>query len=173
MKRFLFPFLFWGIFISFAHAQDDGVVKSVTLQGGPIATKHIQGGTEHYRERHGLAVLKVHTEKYGNWGLYFLNPNSVENTSFGAGYVTDPYSVYWGPLDFEFSGALGLVSGYQDYPVPLLVGEARLVLYDEGSWNAGLSMAANPYVMEDDITGENNFGVVVTSPFLSVRYRFD
>lgn len=166
--------LIWFLMALPAYAQTSPwTVNSLTLEGGPIATKHFQGGEEHYRERHGLAVLKAETEGYGTWGLYFLNPNSVEDTSFGAGYITKPYVVDLGLTDLELSGALGLVTGYQDYPVPLIVGEARLVLFDEGPWNAGIAMATNPYIMEDKVTGDHNVGMVVTSPFLSIRYTFN
>lgn len=148
-------------------------LKSLTLEGGPIATKHFQGGEENYRERHGLAVLKAETAEYGTWGLYFLNPNSVDRTSVGAGYITKPYVVPLAySMDLEFSGALGLVTGYQDYPVPLIVGEARLGLFEEGPWDVGVAMATNPYIMQEKDSGDNNFGMVVTSPFLSIRYKF-
>ena len=79
----------------------------------------------------------------------------------------------FGPLQIEFSGALGLVTGYQDYPVPLVAGEARLVVYKSDSWNAGLAMAVMPYYMEEKDTGDNEWGIVGTTPFLSVRYSFD
>ncbi len=164
---FLLPLLFA------APAQAQGVIESVTLEGGPIASKHFQSGDEDFRERHGLGIVKVHTRGYGNWGLYVLSPNSVDNTSIGAGYVTDPYIVPAGPFTLELSAALGLVTGYQDYPVPLLAGEARLVLFRQGAWDAGLAMAALPYYMKDDSgSGDNAFGVVATTLFLSVRYRF-
>lgn len=155
-------------------AQAQNVIESVTLEGGPIASKHFQSGEEDFRERHGLGIVKVHTEGYGNWGLYLLSPNSVDRTSVGAGYVTDPYALPVGPFTLELSAALGLVTGYQDYPVPLLAGEARLVLFRQGAWDAGLAMAALPYYMKDDsASGDNEFGVVATTPFLSVRYIFD
>lgn len=152
-----------------------GVVKSVTVEGGPIATKHFQSDPENFRERHGLAVVKVHTEGYGNWGLYYLGPNSVRDTSVGFGYVTNPWVLPLGITELELSGALGLVTGYQDYPVPLLAGQARFKLYEsvDGKWNAGLAMAALPYLVENDLTGDNDFGVVATTPFLSLRYKFD
>ena len=158
------------------HAQETSTqpwLTSLTVEGGPIASKHFQSGDENFRERHGLAILKIGTQNYGNWGVYFLNPNSVEDTSVGFGYVTDPYVVPLGPVDLEFTGGLGLVTGYQDYPLPLLAGEARAVLYRSGAWDAGLAMAAMPYAMEDDVTGDNEFGIVATSPFLSIRYRFE
>lgn len=159
--------------VAWAQAADRPFLESVTLEGGPIATKHFQAGSENFRERHGLAVLKFSTVGYGNWALYFLNPNSVDRTSVGAGYVTDPYVVPLGPTELELSGALGLVTGYQDYPVPLVVAQARLKLYENGPWNAGLSMAANPYYAQDKRSDDNEWGVVVTSPFLSVRYSFE
>ncbi len=149
-------------------------VESITVEGGPIATKHFQSEDEDFRERHALAVVKVHTEGYGNWGLYFLNPNSVERTSVGLGYVTNPYSIPIGPTTLELSGALGLVSGYQDYPVPLVAAQARLALYESKNkrWNAGIAAAVSPYFVEDEVTGDNEFGLVTTLPFLSVRYQF-
>jgi hypothetical protein len=152
-----------------AHAQS---IESLTLEGGPIASKHFQADEENFHDRHGLGVIKVHTTGYGNWGLYVLAPNSVDKNSVGAGYVTDPYTVPLGFLKLEFSAGIGLVSGYQDYPVPLLAGEARLVLFERGSWDAGLSMAALPYYMKDESTDDNEFGIVATTPFLSVRYNF-
>jgi hypothetical protein len=160
-----------------AHAAPDSsqpsALDSITIEGGPVASKHFQSGAEHFRERHGLAVLQVSTRDYGNWGFYFLNPNSVDKTSFGIGYVTDPYTLPMGPLKLELTGALGLVTGYQDYPVPLLAGEARLVIYEHGPWDTGLAAAAMPYFMKDDAHDRNEFGVVATTPFLSIRYRFD
>jgi len=164
-----------------AHAQEEtggsGFVTAVTVEGAPIASKHFQSGDEHFRERHGLAIVKVETKDYGNWGLYLLTPNSVDRTSVGAGYVTDPLVLPMGSTRFEFTGALGLVTGYQDYPVPLLAAEARFVAYESGPWSAGLAMAAMPYIMEDKNrnTGRksNEAGIVVTSPFLSIRYQFE
>lgn len=166
-----------------AHAQDEsgggagsGFIEAVTLEGGPIASKHFQSSDEHFRERHGLGFLKVETKDYGNWGLYLLSPNSVDRTSVGAGYVTDPYVIPMGSTRFEFTGALGLVTGYQDYPLPLLAGQVRFVVYESGPWSGGISMAALPYIMEDeDRNGRksNEAGIVVTSPFLSIRYQFE
>jgi hypothetical protein len=167
-------FIFIGLFTSSIPTRAETTIQSITLEAGPVATKHIQAGNEDYRERHGLGILKVHTNDYGNWALYLLAPNSVDNTSVGVGYVTDPYTLPVGPLKLELSGALGLVTGYQDYPVPLLAAEARLVLFENGSWDAGLAMAANPYYMQEEgPSGDNHFGVVVTSPFLSIRYNFN
>lgn len=164
-----------------AHAQDTSnersFVKAITLEGGPIASKHFQSGDENFHERHGLGVIKVETNDYGNWGLYLLSPNSVERTSVGAGYVTDPLTVpISDSMRFEFTGALGLVTGYQDYPVPLLAGEVRFVAYEDGPFSAGASMVALPYIMKDERrngTSDNEFGIVVTSPFLSLRYQFE
>ena len=71
-------------------------------------------------------------------------------------------------------GCAGNVTGYQDFPVPLVAGQARLNLYESqnGRWNAGIAAAALPYVAENQLTGDNDFGVVVTTPFLSIRHRF-
>jgi hypothetical protein len=160
------------LLLPFGSARAENGIESVTVEGAPIASKHFQSGEENFRERHFLGVVKIATENYGNWGLYYLAPNSVDDTSFGAGYVTDPYTVPVGPLKLELSAALGLVTGYQNYPVPLLAGEARLVMYEKGPWNAGLAMAAMPYYMEDEDSGDNEWGVVATTPFLSVRYNF-
>ena len=154
-----------------AFAQE---IESVTLEGGPIASHHFQSGDNNFRQSHSLGIVKVHTQDYGNWGLFVLAPNSVDNTSIGAGYVTDPYSIPLGPVHLELSGGVGLVTGYQDYPVPLLEAEARLVLFQQNGWDAGLSMAAIPYFMKDENDGgSNHFGIVATSPFLSVRYSFN
>lgn len=149
-------------------------IQAVMLEGGPVFTKHIQSGDDNYRENHGIAIAKLYTKDYGNWALYFLNPNSVDRTSFGAGYVTEPYVLpIMGPVDLELSAALGLVTGYQDFPVPLIAGQARLKLYERGAWDAGITAAANPYVMEEKNTNDTKWGMVVTSPFLSLRYKFD
>lgn len=167
--------IFIGViaFSSSAVAQENNkYIKSITVEGGLIATKHFQSEDEDFRERHGLGIIKVHTEGYGNWGLYFLSPNSVDDTSIGAGYVTNPWVIPLGLTELEISGALGLVTGYQDYPVPLLAGQARLKIYESGAWNAGISTAVMPYIIDNDTTGDNDFGVVATSPFLSVRYQF-
>ena len=159
-----------------AQAQEgnSGFIKSVTVEGGPIWTKHFQSEDETFRENHGLAIVKVETQKYGRWGIYYLGPNSVRDTSVGVGYVTPPLTIPLGPTELEISGALGLVTGYQDYPVPLLAAQARLKLYEsqDGKWNAGIAAAALPYIAENDITGDNDIGIVATSPFLSVRYQF-
>lgn len=158
-----------------AQTAEDGSssgIESITIEGAPIASRHFQFGEEHFRERHTLVVGKVSTKNHGNWGLYLLAPNSVEKTSVGFGYVTDPYVVPIGPVNLELTGGLGLVTGYQDYPVPLLVGQARLNLYSSGPWDFGLSAALIPYYTEDDTTGDNEWGLVGTTPFLSVRYSF-
>ena len=172
--RRVLPLLSAFLLLSSAAYADD-VFDSVTVEGAPIMTKHFQSGDENYRDTHGLGVVKVHTKEYGNWGVYVLSPNSVDRFSFGAGYVTEDYGFPVGPFSLEFSGALGLVTGYQDYPVPLIAGEARLVLFNEGNWDAGLSMAALPYYIREDNgrNDGNNFGIVVTSPFLSARYKFN
>ena len=154
---------------SLANAQD---IKSVTLEGGPIATKHFQAGEDNYRERHGLGILKVETNKIGTWALYFLNPNSVDNTSLGLGYVLDPYDIPVGNSRIELTAALGLVTGYQSYPVPLLAGQAKWVFFENQDWDAGVAIAANPYYSEDKVTKDNDFGIVVTSPFLSIKRKF-
>lgn len=174
-RFFLFALIL--VFAPAAFAQDSAlssnVIESITLEGGPIATKHFQSGDEDFRERHAMGILKVSTHDYGNWGLYFLNPNSVDDTSYGFGYVTDPYTVPIGPTKLELTGALGLVTGYQDYPVPLLAAQARLVLIERGAWDAGFAMAISPYYVEEENTGDNEFGFVGTSPFLSIRYNFN
>ena len=173
MKKLFFIFFLFFFTLSnasFAQNSQKGIT-SITLEGGPIATKHFQSDDENFRERHGLGIIKVHTKGYGNWGLYFLSPNSVDDTSVGAGYVTNPYVIPLGPTELELSGALGLVTGYQDYPVPMLAGQVRLKIYESGPWNAGISSAVLPYIIEDD-TGDNDFGVVATTPFLSLRYKF-
>lgn len=167
---FLFSIVFILLANSTANAQ---ILESATIAGAPIATKHIQASDEDFRERHGLAIAKVHTKGYGNWGVYFLNPNSVDRTSVGAGYVTDPYVIPVGPTSLEISGALGLVTGYEDYPLPLLAGEVNWIVYDNGSWNAGLGMAALPYITNDDVSGGTDWGIVGTSPFLTIRYKFN
>jgi hypothetical protein len=163
-----------GFLINPISLRAETAIQSITLEAGPVATKHFQAGNEDYRERHGLGILKVHTKDYGNWALYLLSPNSVDKRSVGVGYLTDPYTLPLSPFKLELSGALGLVTGYQDYPLPLLAAEVRLVVFEDGPWDAGLSMAANPYYMQEEgPSGDNHFGVVVTSPFLSFRYNFN
>lgn len=158
---------------AYAQEETSPQIRSITLEGGPIYTKHFQSGRDNYREKHGLGILKVDTKDYGNWALYLLSPNSVDRQSFGLGYVTTPYVVPLGFTELELGAALGLVTGYQDFPVPLIAGQARLKLYEQGAWNAGISVAANPYIMEEKNTGDHKWGAVLTSPFLSVRYSFD
>lgn len=173
IKAFIFCFTaLMGLSFGACAGDELRIIESVTLEGGPVATKHFQFGDENFRERHGIGILKVSTKRYGNWGLYFLGPNSVNDRSYGFGYVTDPYVVPLGPTELELSGALGLVTGYQDYPVPLLAGQARLKLFEHGAWNAGVAMAITPYYTDDQTTGESEFGFVGTSPFLSVRHSF-
>ena len=177
LRILLIVSFFLTIFTDKGQAQDYSAgtfkyVDSISLEGGYIATKHFQSDDENFRERHGLGILKVDTKGYGNWALYFLNPNSVRDTSFGFGYVTNPYVIDLGITDLELYGALGLVTGYQDYPVPLIAAQARLKLFEVGQWNAGISMAAMPYYAEDDRTGDSDFGIVGTTPFLSLRYSF-
>lgn len=170
MRSLTLPFLL-ALMICPAQAQD-GFITSVTVEGGPIWTKHFQSDDENFRENHGLAIVKAETRDYGTWGLYYLAPNSVDDTSVGAGYVTPAWVIPLGPTELELTGALGIVTGYQDYPVPLIAAQARLKLYENGAWNAGISTAALPYYAEDNTTGNSDFGVVVTSPFLSVRHNF-
>ena len=132
-----------------AQAQEsDPFIKSVTVEGGYIWTKHFQSEDDDFRESHGLGIVKVETQKYGRWGIYYLGPNSVRDTSVGAGYVTPSWDIPLGPTKLELSGALGLVTGYQDFPVPLVAGQARLNIYEsyDGRWNAGIAAAALPYV---------------------------
>ncbi len=147
-------------------------ITSVTISGGPILTHHFQSGTDNFVNHHEIGIAQANTAGYGNWALFYLGPNSVGKTTLGAGYVTDPYVVPMGPVALELSAALGAVSGYQSYPVPLLGAEARLALYQSGPWNAGLEMAAMPYIARDEATGKNKVGIVGTTPFLSVRYGF-
>ncbi len=157
--------------------SDDNIIEAVTVEGGPIWSKHFQSGDENFREDHGLGIVKVETNGYGNWGVYFLSQNSVDDTSFGVGYVTDPWKIpLFADTRLELTGALGLTTGYQDYPVPLIAAQARFVAFESGPWSAGLSMAAMPYIMEDekdDGSTENEFGIVGTTPFLSIRYQFE
>ncbi|GEM_PF-2553912 len=168
----LFLFISAPVFAQEPPAQTP-FIRSVTVEGGPIASEHFQTSDDNYRERHGLGIVKLGTRDYGTWGVYVLSPNSVRDQSFGVGYVTDPYAVPLGPFALELTGALGLVTGYRDdWPVPLLAGEARFVLYQGEAWSVGASMAALPYLMENDMTGDNEFGVVATSPYLSIRYDF-
>ncbi len=154
------------------HDDSPWQVRSVMVSGGPILTRHFQSGTDNFVNHHEIGIVQADTAARGNWALYYLGPNSVGKQTFGAGYVTSPYVVPLGPLNLELSGALGLVSGYQDYPVPLLGLQARLDLYQNGPWNVGAEVAAMPYIAKDENTHKNKFGVVGTTPFLSVRYGF-
>lgn len=179
LKVFLLTAMLLLIMITMAKAQVEKGITSLTLEGGPIATKHFQSGEENFRERHGLAIAKIHTRGYGNWALYFLGPNSVNDQSYGFGYVTNPYSIPFGEtIALELSGALGLVTGYQDYPVPLIAAQARLKLFERDNWDAGISSAIMPYIAEGQDkngrgTSDNEFGIVGTTPFLSLRYNFN
>ncbi len=166
--------IFVFIFAQSSYAQQESQIESLTLEGGPIFSEHFQSGDPGFNEHHGLGIAKIHTRDYGNWGLYVLSPNSVDDTSVGVGYVTNPYTIPLGPTSLELSAALGLVTGYQDYPVPLIAGEARLGIYESNDekWNIGVAMALSPYFAKSDRTGDNEFGVVATSPFLSVRYQY-
>jgi hypothetical protein len=177
MKKTFLAFVFCCAGAGAAQAQQTNdnpwQVTSVTVAGAPILTHHFQSGDDNYVDHHTIGTFQVNTAGRGNWALYYLGPNSVDKTSVGAGYVTNPYTIpISGPVQLELSGALGLVSGYQDYPVPLLAAQARLALYENGPWNAGVTMAAMPYIAEDRVTGKNHFGIVGTTPFLSVRYSF-
>ena len=155
-----------------AYQSDPWGVSSVSLSGGPILTHHFQSGTDHFVDHHEIAILQLDTHDRGNWALYYLGPNSVGKTSIGGGYVTDPFVIPLGPTQLELAGALGLVSGYQSYPLPMLAVTARLDVYQRGPWNAGLEMAAMPYIAKDQVTNKNKVGIVGTTPFLSVRYSF-
>lgn len=176
MSKFLILFLGFMLWGGTAIAQqDDRFIKSVTVEGGPIWTKHFQDDDENFRENHALAIVKVETNGYGRWGVYYLGPNSVDDTSVGVGYVTPSYDIsLFANTELQLSGALGLVTGYQDYPVPLLAAQARWQLFEsvDEKWNAGISAAALPYIAENDRTGDNDFGIVATTPFLSVQYKF-
>jgi hypothetical protein len=147
-------------------------ISSVTVAGGPILTHHFQDGRDTFVDHHEIGIAQANTNGWGNWAVYFLGPNSVGKNSYGAGYVTDPYVVPMGAVKLELSGALGLVSGYQNYPVPLLGAQAQLDVYQSGPWNVGVEMAAMPYIAEDQTTGKNKVGIVGTTPFLSLRYKF-
>ncbi len=176
MRRIVFALLVILVISPSAWAQEyksGGFVRSLTLEGGPIASHHFQASENNFHQRHTLGIVKLGTRDYGTWGVYVLSPNSVEDTSIGVGYVFSPYVVPLGPTELELTGALGAVTGYQNYPVPLLAGEARLRLFESGPWNAGVAMAALPYITDDDVTGDTVFGIVATTPFLSIRYRFE
>ena len=177
MKKIIFAsllclFLKTGTCAAQETQKEPDVISSVTLAGGPILTHHFQSGTDNFVDHHTLGIAQVNTNAYGNWALYFLGPNSVGKNTFGAGYVTDPYTIPMGPVKLELSGALGLVTGYQNYPVPLLGAQARLAVYESGPLNVGIEMAAMPYIAEDQVSGKNKFGIVGTTPFLSLRYSF-
>jgi len=165
-------FIIAAIMLMSANIANAQSIKSVTIEGGPIATKHFQGDDENFRENHGLGIVKVETANYGTWGLYYLSPNSVSDPSFGAGYVTKPLELPLGPTHFELTGALGLVTGYQDYPVPLIAAQLKWVLFENETWDAGIAAAALPYIAEDPQSGDNDFGIVGTTPFLSVKRKF-
>lgn len=172
-RLFFITLLFLSaLFVAQSARAENNEIRSVTVEGAPILSKHFQSGDEDFRERHTLGVVQVETENYGNWGLFVLAPNSVNDTSIGAGYITDPYVVPLGPTQLELTGALGLVTGYQDYPVPLVAGHARLALYQSGPWNAGIAMVAMPYYARSRAGDDDDFGIVATTPFLSVRYSF-
>ena len=162
-----------GYYASQNNTANPWDITSVTVAGGPILSKHFQSGDNNFNQHHMLGIIKVGTQGYGNWGAYFLNPNSVRKPSVGGGYITNPYTIPLGTMQLELTGGIGLVTGYQSYPVPLISGDARLAVYQSGPWNAGLEMAAMPYVAEDTVTHKNKFGIVGTTPFLSVRYTFN
>jgi hypothetical protein len=153
-------------------STDPWGISSVTVAGGPILTHHFQAGSDNFVDHHEIGIVQANTNGYGNWALYFLGPNSVGKNSYGAGYVTNPYVIPIGPTQLELSAGLGLVTGYQSYPVPLLAGQARLTIYKNGPWNAGLEMAAMPYLVEDETVDKIKVGIVGTTPFLSLRYSF-
>ncbi len=75
-------------------------------------------------------------------------------------------------MKLELSAAFGLVTGYQSYPLPLTGVQARLDLYHKGKMDIGIEMAAMPYIAKDSVIHKNKFGVVGTTPFLSLRYPF-
>jgi hypothetical protein len=165
---------FASVAVARADTDNPWMIEAVTVEGGPIWSHHFQSGSEDFNQHHALGIVKLTTEDEGAWGLYVLTPNSVRRTSIGAGWVTKPWTVpVSGPVKFEFTGSLGLVSGYQNYPVPLLAGEARLVLIERDNWDAGFSAAAMPYIAHDTVTNDNKAGIVATTPFLSVKYRFN
>ncbi len=176
MKKLILILIFLCIpQIALAQTNRDRILESITVEGAPIWTKHFQSEDENFKESHFLGVIKAHTNGYGNWGLYFLGPNSVDKTSVGFGYVTDAYAIPMGMTRLEFSGALGLVTGYQDFPVPLLAGQVRWNLYQKENWDFGISSAIMPYYANDEFSdraGDGDFGLVVTTPFLSAGYNF-
>ncbi len=180
MNRYMFTIMTGVMMAALPAWADDAAppqIQALTLEGAPIASKHFQSGDNDFRERHTLAIAKVETRDYGNWGLYVLTPNSVERTSVGIGYVTDPYVIQFNPNGvgtprLEITGAIGAVTGYQDYPVPLLAGQGRLVVYEQDRLSVGASMAVMPYIMEDKTRDETKLGIVGTTPFFSLRYAF-
>ncbi|MBI1301704.1 MAG: hypothetical protein GC137_08620 [Alphaproteobacteria bacterium] len=151
-------------------------IRSFTLEGGPIVTNHIRFNGDKdsgFNENHGITVAKIHTRDYGNWAFYSLYPNSQDETSFGVGYITDSYVIPIGGLSLELNAAFGLVTGYQDYPVPLVAGEARLVLLKRDNWDIGATMAVMPYYSQGYEDGEEtSSGLAFTTPFLSLRAHF-
>lgn len=147
-------------------------IQSVMVAGAPIVTRHFQPREHDFQEQHVLASVRVATENYGNWGLFLLEPNSLDRTSVGVGYLTNPYVLPVGGMDLELSAGLGIVTGY-DFPVlPLLIGEARLVVFQRDAWDMGVAMAAMPYIATDRDGNNRNAGIVFTSPFLGIRYQF-
>ncbi len=176
VKRILLSLVLACLACAPAARADTGnpwAVEDVTVEGGPIWSHHFQSGPINFNQHHALGIVKLTTEGEGTWGLYVLTPNSERRTSIGGAWVTKPWIVpVAGQTRFEFTGALGLVSGYRSYPVPLIAAEARLVLIERKNWDAGVSAAALPYIAQD-MKKDNKAGVVVSSPFLSVRYRFN
>ena len=150
-------------------------LKAITLEGGPITTHHYQSTYYDYNQKHTLGIVKFETRNYGTWGLYVLSPNSMNRTSVGIGYLPSSLELKLpGSLKAEFSVAVGLTSGYREYPVPLISGEVRLGIYEKNNWDIGITVAAMPYIYKtwEQDKKVRHTGIVVTSPFLSIRRKF-
>lgn len=152
-------------------------IESVTLAGGPIRSRHFQTGPkQNYNESHTFTSLRVDTRDYGRWAMYALTPNSENRNSFGIGYVTKPLRAEFGKVSLEASLMAGIVTGYQEYPLPMVGGNLRLEFYERSFAHGKLSIGAEasvmPYVSQRFKGDKWQVGIVGTTPYLSARYTF-
>lgn len=150
-------------------------VESFTVAAGPIRTQHFQAEPNNFNQRHVFTSLRVKTAEHGTWALYNLSPNSERHVSFGVGKIIKEKDFNLGPVDFTAAVSAGLVTGYQPYPIPMVGFHLRASFYEaqvgQGTLNVGAEVSATPYLGE---TPKGKFypGIVGTTPYLSVNYRF-
>ena len=143
-------------------------IESITLAGGPIFSQHMQSAPNHFNQSHTFISAKISTRDYGSLGAFSLSPNSMRKDSIAVGYITPPLKFSVLGVKAELSGMVGAVTGYVYDVTPMVGANLRVNLFEaavgNGKMDVGLEVSAMPYLQPA--------GVVVTSPYLSLRYHF-